>query len=185
MEELIKSAKSGNLDGVEKALAEGGNPARIVHWGDNALHAAAKEGHFKIVELLLKDGRIHPNDLNESGYNALHLALLMNHPRTIDLLLTDPRVDPTAPYTERGLKRSPLELAGHKEKLVNRLLEEPRVIKSLTAAIKTRLNLKTEDIEEAIAKGAWRRRRAAVMAHAAHWERQAELGGRRTRRNKR
>jgi ankyrin repeat protein len=173
---LFKSVRSGNLDGVVAALAT--EDPSVVHWMlDNALHMAAKEGHYDIVELLLKDGRIDPNAVNKAGYTALHSALLLKHPRIVYLLLKDPRVDPTAPYIERGLKRSPLELADSRNKqLVNRLLEEPRVIKSLTADIKTRLGLDDPPnrITDAIARGAWRRRRAAIMAHAAHWDRQAD-----------
>lgn len=89
---LRSAAFRGDVEGVLKALTEGGevNSADSI---DNAtaLHWAAANGHFKVVEVLIREGAdldisgaIGPDF---SGASALHLAAIFNQSEIVRLLV--------------------------------------------------------------------------------------------------
>ena len=83
--------------------------------------------------------------------------------------------------------KSPLEIAYARRNrpVAFRLLEETRVMETITPEIRDWLDLTPANIEQMIAEKAWARRRHATMTFAKYWESRAAEGGKRTRRNKR
>jgi ankyrin repeat protein len=61
--------------------------------GMNALHFASACGRDKVVERLLKDGRILPDVKTTTGYSSSYFAIKNEHPGCLKSLLIDPRSD--------------------------------------------------------------------------------------------
>ena len=181
------------------------DPTIADYAGKNALHAAilyprrdtqsytvAIESDISMLDMLLKDGRIDPTTRSRFAGEPIHEAVGAGNLAAVDRLLKDPRVDPTSMHhVARGMAprspRSPLEIAytfAHKP-IALRLLEETRVMETITPEIRDWLGLTSANIEKMIAEKAWARRRHATTAFAKYWESRAAEGGKRTRRNKR
>uniref|UniRef100_A0A8C2LLV9 Nuclear factor NF-kappa-B p105 subunit n=1 Tax=Cricetulus griseus TaxID=10029 RepID=A0A8C2LLV9_CRIGR len=67
-------------DVVEDLLRVGADLSLLDRWGNSALHLAAREGHDKILSVLLKNRKAtllidHPNG---EGLNAIHIAVMSN-----------------------------------------------------------------------------------------------------------
>ena len=72
----MSSANNGDVDGVNKALAELKDPSAVVDIErNNALHEAATSGHPAIVERLLRDERFDVNAVNDYRETALFKAV--------------------------------------------------------------------------------------------------------------
>jgi ankyrin repeat protein len=68
--QFIQFAAQGNFENVKRCLLSGEDVNAVDHSGCTALHAAAVANHFKIVELLLKNGA----DINARDKNVLSAA---------------------------------------------------------------------------------------------------------------
>ncbi|KAJ5387866.1 hypothetical protein N7509_010407 [Penicillium cosmopolitanum] len=90
---LIEAASCGKLEFVKWLLDEGVE-AETAGARGGALHAAAKEGHNLIVEILLGAGA-DPNAQADIQGNALQAAAYNGHSKTIKILL-DAGADPNA-----------------------------------------------------------------------------------------
>ena len=177
------------MESVQLLLnARGIHPEIANSEGNTIIHAAVLEYDSGILDLLLKDGRVDPTARNHEYLAPIHIALLSgSRTDAVDILLKDRRVDPTAEFTNYEGKWSPLKYAAaHGDKpIALRLLEETRVMETITPEIRDWLGLTPENIEEIIKDSAWKRRRHATTAFAKYWESRAAEGGKRTRRNKR
>lgn len=72
-----------------------------VHPGFYALGTAASQGHFKVVERLLKDDRVYATH----NYNeALSIAVSQNYNKIARLILSQPGVNPTVGYAPSTLE---------------------------------------------------------------------------------
>ncbi|XP_058403567.1 nuclear factor NF-kappa-B p105 subunit isoform X1 [Diceros bicornis minor] len=74
---------------VEDLLRAGADLSLLDRWGNSVLHLAAKEGHDKILNILLKHKKAallidHPNG---EGLNAIHVAMMSNSMPCLLLLL--------------------------------------------------------------------------------------------------
>lgn len=52
-----------------------------------ALHVAARYGHVSICRLLVVEGKVDPNQLDNQGFSPLHYAVAGNHLRTVKELI--------------------------------------------------------------------------------------------------
>ena len=138
-----------------------------------------------MLDMLLKDGRIDPTIQNAYDGEPIHWAVFIGNLAAVDRLLKDNRVVPTSKRMRDG--KSPLEIAYARRNrpVAFRLLEETRVMETITPEIRDWLDLTPANIEQMIAEKAWARRRHATMTFAKYWESRAAEGGKRTRRNKR
>lgn len=84
---IVLAAESGNLKGVEEALAQGASPDAM---GPNsgALHCAAFNGHKAVVALLLKH-KANPNIADHQKLYPLHLAASKGETAIVELLLAN------------------------------------------------------------------------------------------------
>ncbi len=57
---------------------------------------AASRGHYQVLELLLGDKRVDPNDDHRTHIRAIQLAAREGHISIVCRLMRDPRVDPSA-----------------------------------------------------------------------------------------
>nr|XP_048312756.1 nuclear factor NF-kappa-B p105 subunit [Myodes glareolus] len=76
-------------DVVEGLLRVGADLSLLDRWGNSVLHLAAREGHEKILGVLLKNKRAallidHPN---REGLNAIHIAVMSNSRPCLLLLM--------------------------------------------------------------------------------------------------
>ncbi|KAL2780653.1 nuclear factor NF-kappa-B p105 subunit isoform 2 proprotein [Daubentonia madagascariensis] len=95
---------------VEDLLRAGADPSLLDRLGNSVLHLAAKEGHDKILSVLLKHKKAallidHPNG---EGLNAIHLAMMSNSLPCL-LLLVAAGADVNAQEQKSG--RTALHLA--------------------------------------------------------------------------
>ncbi|XP_034356238.1 nuclear factor NF-kappa-B p105 subunit isoform X1 [Arvicanthis niloticus] len=67
-------------DVVEDLLRVGADLSLLDRWGNSVLHLAAKEGHDKILSILLKNRKAAPliDHPNGEGLNAIHIAVMSN-----------------------------------------------------------------------------------------------------------
>ncbi|XP_005357381.1 nuclear factor NF-kappa-B p105 subunit isoform X1 [Microtus ochrogaster] len=67
-------------DVVEDLLRVGADLSLLDRWGNSVLHMAAREGHDKILSVLLKNKKAAPliDHPNGEGLNAIHIAVMSN-----------------------------------------------------------------------------------------------------------
>ena len=84
---LMRAAKDGYVDGVQKLIQAGADANRRNYLGHTALMLAANDGHYKCIELLLNAGA----DVTAQGASmfgcALHAVMSSNNIRCVELLL--------------------------------------------------------------------------------------------------
>ena len=86
-DDIWGAAKSGNLDKINKHLANGADPnALSSSFGTSPLAWAALHGQTAAVELLLQNGA-EVNGRSKDGGTALHAAAFLGHDKTAALLL--------------------------------------------------------------------------------------------------
>ncbi|KXO85348.1 hypothetical protein AYK86_06680 [Acinetobacter venetianus] len=81
--ELVYWASLGDLEQVEKLLAEGIDPNQTDDEGYSALHAAAENDNLTVVKLLVSKGA---NVAYQGEYTPLQLAEMAEHSEVIAYL---------------------------------------------------------------------------------------------------
>jgi ankyrin repeat protein len=62
---FVQAASTGDTATLKRLISQGGDPDSTDYTSVTALHAAASNGHIKIVELLLKAGaKVDKRDIN-------------------------------------------------------------------------------------------------------------------------
>lgn len=85
---LMNSARSGDLDGVNKAIAAGEEIDQPSIGGMSALHWAAREGNVEIVAALVK-ASANPNLPNKAGKTPVALAAESGHLEALEFLVSN------------------------------------------------------------------------------------------------
>ncbi|ORY41533.1 hypothetical protein BCR33DRAFT_739570 [Rhizoclosmatium globosum] len=83
-----------------------------------ALFFGVENGHFEVVNVLLSDGRVNPNDCN-----ALSRASKKGRLDIVERILEDPRTDPSLDNNAALLSAG----HGHYKHILERLLLDPRI----------------------------------------------------------
>ena len=83
--ELVYWASLGDVEQVEKSLAEGVDPNQTDDEGYSALQAAAENDHLAVVKLLVSKGA---NVAYKDEYTALQLAEMAEHDEVVVYLKT-------------------------------------------------------------------------------------------------
>jgi ankyrin repeat protein len=91
---LVASSKNGHIDIVSFLLTNTQIEIEKSKY-TAALTEAVKEGHFKIVEILLKDPRVDPSDDEQI---AFEYAIEKKQIDIIKIIIKDKRIDVTYPY---------------------------------------------------------------------------------------
>ncbi|CAG5927243.1 ankyrin repeat domain-containing protein 16 [Menidia menidia] len=91
---LVKLTQEGRLSSLEKQISKGGsaatNTVSTKHFGrsgDTLLHYAARHGHLKIVEYLIKQLGMDVDIYNSDYKRPLHEAASMSHHECVKYLL--------------------------------------------------------------------------------------------------
>jgi ankyrin repeat protein len=93
MESLAEAAKSGNLRGLQSALARGIRLAGADENGFTLLHMAVAGQNVDVVRFLLEE-KASPNSHNHAGQTPLHLAAQLGDELILAVLLENgARVD--------------------------------------------------------------------------------------------
>jgi hypothetical protein len=114
---LVNACLNGDLDRVKRVLH---NIDTSAYYYNRAIKVACRQGHVKIVEALLQDGRADPSDYEN---NSIRGACTHGHIDIVKLLLQDERVDPTDAAND-AIKWA--SFYGH-VKVVEALLQDGRV----------------------------------------------------------
>ena len=85
--EMVYWSSLGQIERVEKLLAEGGNANAVDAGGYSALHAASENNHLDLVKLLLAHGA--SVNYASAGHTALKLARLANNREIVTFLLAN------------------------------------------------------------------------------------------------
>jgi len=94
--------------------------------GRTPLRQAARYGHVKMVEALLKDPRIDVNKASIQSWTPLYISTYYGHEKVVKLLLEHPKID-VNPRTWNGTTPLLLACEGGNEKMVRLLLEHPNI----------------------------------------------------------
>ena len=89
---LVYSARLGDEQGVQEMLDVEEEPVEVNYKDETmsyntALHVASANGHFNIVNMLLKNKNIKTDEQNEFGSTALHYACTNGHINVVEALL--------------------------------------------------------------------------------------------------
>lgn len=102
---LLDSALTGNLEGIQAAIAAEVNITVQDFLGDTALHLAIRKEDLNAVNLLLHAAGPHIFELvtktNRDGETALHWAVAYHVPEIVNRLLTIPHINPVHLITRR------------------------------------------------------------------------------------
>ena len=147
------------VDRVKLLVARGADPAYRNEYGSNAIMSAVVANQTAIIEYLLSLPRDHPANVDIYGHTALTWAVFNGNYDVTTLLLEDGRCDPTVfdRWDNTAIKRV---ATGNHVRIVELLLSDMRVVK----ALRTADCVPPAVVERAIARNAWRRRRAVVCA---------------------
>ncbi|XP_019616149.1 PREDICTED: ankyrin repeat domain-containing protein 2-like [Branchiostoma belcheri] len=87
-DEFLRAARDGDVETVRRSLEKGVdvNIKSITTDGDTGLHVACREGHVKVVELLIKN-QADLNVANKDGDTGLHVACREGHVKVVELLI--------------------------------------------------------------------------------------------------
>jgi hypothetical protein len=93
------AAGSGHVEVVNLLLDTPGRGIDPADYHNKAIRNAAENGHLDVVDRLLQDQRVNPNDddgvpYNDDEYPAIVLASIRGHVEVVARLLRDPRVIP-------------------------------------------------------------------------------------------
>ena len=83
---LILAVRRGDVNQVRYLLALGAD-VKLKAKGNTALHLAAYDGHWEMIDILLKNGFEKVDELNTHGNTALQLAIVNGHNTTAAALL--------------------------------------------------------------------------------------------------
>jgi len=128
---LRNAAKSGDLEGVKRALEAGADVKAKNTMGDTALMLASKNGNTEIVKLLIEKGA-DVNAKDSKGNTALMLASKEQHTEIVNLLkeAVEEKSKVEEKKTVETVKFKDIEIGKiYKTKRRIRLEEEPIIIK--------------------------------------------------------
>jgi ankyrin repeat protein len=163
--QLIRATDDGDLDRVKLLVAQGADPSYRDEYGRNAIMYASSYNRLPVVRYLLTLPGNHPANVSNHGDTALIYAVCNGHYEATDLLLKDERCDPAivADDNETAIKCA---VERNYERIVELLLSDMRVVKALRKAD----GMPPAGIKRAIARNAWKRRKAIVCARVLYWE---------------
>ncbi len=164
-QQLRIAAGGGNLDRVKLLVAQGADPAYRYVDGDNAIMCASRLNRLPVVRYLLTLPGNHPANVSDYGYTALIFAVIHGHYEMTDLLLKDGRCDPTI-VDNGGDTAIKYAVRDNHVRIVELLLSDMRVVK----ALRKEDGVPPAIIKRAIARNAWKRRKAIVCARVLYWE---------------
>ena len=121
--------------------------------------------HLPVVRYLLTLPGNHPANVSNYGDTALICAAIYGHYEMTDLLLKDGRCDPTI-VTNNGYTAIKHAVVNNHVRIVELLLSDMRVVK----ALRKEDGVPPAVIKRAIARNAWKRRKAIVCARVLYWE---------------
>ena len=163
--QLINAARAGNLDRVKLLVAQGADPAYRGGGGWNAIIFASWNNYLSVVRYLLTLPGNHPANVNNYGNTALIWVVIYVNYEVTDLLLKDGRCDPTI-VTNHGYTAIKYAVRYNHVRIVELLLSDMRVVK----ALRKEDGVPPAVIKRAIARNAWKRRKAIVCARVLYWE---------------
>lgn len=120
---MIDACLSNNEEIVKFMLSYCSDIYREYPEYPNAICAVSDFGYYKILKLLLEDGRLDPGIDNNT---PIRFACNLGHYKTVELLLNDPRVDPSINDNYCLIRAS----YSNYHKTVKLLLNDPRVDQS-------------------------------------------------------
>ena len=161
-EQLIVAAYVGDLDRVKLLVAQGADPA---YRDAGGMVWASIYNHLPVVRYLLTLPGNHPANVTIYGCTALMHAVIQGNYEVTDLLLKDGRCDPTI-VTNDGDTAIKWAVDDNHVRIVELLLSDMRVVKALRKAD----GVPPAVIKRAIARNAWKRRKAIVCARVLYWE---------------
>ncbi len=164
-DQLLDAAGGGHLDRVKLLIAQGADPAYRDRSGWNAIFRASFDNRLPVVKYLLTLPGNHPANVSYYGYTAITYAANSGNYEVTDLLLKDGRCDPTivADDNDTAIKWA---VEKNHVSIVELLLSEMRVVK----ALRKEDGVPPTVIKRAIARNAWKRRKAIVCARVLYWE---------------
>ncbi len=118
-----------------------------------------------MVKYLLTLSGNYPANFSDYGWTALILAAYHGRYEVTDLLLKDGRCDPTIVnvFGDTAIK---IAVERNHERIFELLLSDMRVVK----ALRKEDGVPPAVIKRAIARNAWKRRKAIVCARVLYWE---------------
>ena len=156
---------NGDLDRVKLLVAQGADPAYRTAYGCNAIMCASAINHLPVAKYLLTLPGNHPANVSDYGGTALTCAVCNGNYEVTDLLLKDRRCDPTI-VNNNGDTAIKCAVRDNHVRIVDLLLSDMRVVK----ALRKEDGVPPAVIKRAIARNAWKRRKAIVCARVLYWE---------------
>ena len=126
---------------------------------------ASNWNRLPVVKFLLTLPGNHPANVDNYDDTALICAVINGNYEVTDLLLKDGRCDPTIVdnYDDTAIKEA---VEKNYVRIVELLLSDMRVVK----ALRKEDGVPPAVIKRAIARNAWKRRKAIVCARVLYWE---------------
>ena len=161
--QLINAAgRNNDLNRVKLLVAQGADPAHRGGNGYNAIMRASRYSRLPVVRYLLTLPGNHPANVSDGGWTAVIDSVYKGSYEVTDLLLKDGRCDPTI-VNNNGDTAIKCAVRDNHVRIVDLLLSDMRVVKALRV-------VPPAVIKRAIARNAWKRRKAIVCARVLYWE---------------